>query len=288
MQKDTINFSGMDERHIELDKLQKFAEFFSNFDCDITLELQNYYPPFKFALDKINNEELSQCIQFYKNPQLPVPPSIWQPYARVGSNEKLDKYYLTIFGPGFETVSASIVSDQTGAIYIHETFPGASYETRFLANDIYAFINECNLSFKNLPTIKDVLKRDLKSNIWLDGNYTDASAIFNIIISAIKESNSGINASYEIKNSKDINGFKEYEIELKLNDIKLSMSYRTKEYIFQIIKDINIELLKYNYDYEFTLLHENKWDSMHILGFITKEDYELLLKKNLIAIKYLK
>jgi hypothetical protein len=286
MQKDTINFSGTDEPHLKLNKLQKFVEFFSSLDCEITLELQNYYPPFKFAL--ISNEELSQCIQFYKNPQLPVPSFLWQPFARVGSNEKLDKYFLTIFGPGFETVSASIVSDQTGAIYIHETFRGGSYETRFLANDIYTFINECSLSFKNLPTIKDVLNRNLKSNVWLDGNYTDAQAIFDVIISAIKEANSGINTSYEIKNSKDINGFKEYEIELNLNDIKLSMSYRTKEYIFQIIKDINNELLKYKYKYEFALLHENKWDSMHILGFITKEDYELLMKKNLIAIRYLK
>ncbi|MEM9820523.1 MAG: hypothetical protein AAF985_05605 [Bacteroidota bacterium] len=268
-----------------IDQLFDFCNVMQQMNGEIMLELPNYPVFFKWAIK--NHEQLKEAIKFYKNPNGEVPNCIWQPYEKIGSNRKLDKYYLTIFEPAFQSITAVIVSDRYGNIWIHETLPGPKYDNRYLSKDIYSFFEEMDLKFKSNASVNKSLNKELKAKVWLDEKYNEPTQMMDFILLAINEAGLEVSSKYLIEDRSIENGKTVCQIKLLIDQIEMDFIFNTEEDTWKIIKEINARLKLNNFGYQFAFLHEYAWDSMYILGLLSEGEYELLLRKNLISVQLL-
>lgn len=270
---------------MELDKLYRFINMMNGFEWEVKLELPNYPVPFKLA--KISKEQLDKAMAFYRNQDSTIPESIWQPYEMIGSNAKLDKYYLTIFEPGFENVRAQIVSDRFGGIWIHETCSNSPHDNRQIADDIESFLSDFALAFSSQTTIDQILGKKLYNKISLEEKFHDVSNVMSIIVKAINESSLKSETHYQVKSSLNNNGYYVHDVELNIGELKLDTVFNSKN-SWLMLSDINTKLAEQSLEYRFAFLHEYNWDAIHIVAFLSNEEYNLLQKKNFVVSQMLK
>ena len=251
------------------DKIKLFYNFSREFGKEFHLEIHNYFPSFRLVnYENFGDENFH--LSYSRNALL--------------QNEGYGDGAFVLFEPSFETNTGFIVIDIDNKVYLKDYQKGILRKK--LADSLSNFLKKFTFSINYLPKVKEILGRMASCKISLEDRSSD-SELAAYIYHAIKERNYGFEVicDFEVVDErrlhfiKLIKDNKEISIEINYffkNRDELALSKYFELYFNPIIKE--------NFDVEegITIVHENSWDAMAKIVFVSKKEMEELKEANLI------